>query len=91
MLCRNELDCCKVLNKRTKVTKQLCSHLCVLWKYFQIFIFIISVLKKGALKTQLRFRKVILEQMADKSLFMFSEKGKEHSGFYLPFVLELLF
>ena len=41
MLCRNELDCCKVLNKRTKVTKQLCSHLCVLWKYFQIFIFMI--------------------------------------------------
>ena len=38
-----------------------------------------AVLKKGALKAQLRFRKAILEQMADKSLFMFSEKGKEHS------------
>jgi hypothetical protein len=37
-----------------------------------------AVLKKGALKAQLRFRKTILEQMADKSLFMFSEKGKEH-------------
>jgi hypothetical protein len=36
-------------------------------------------LKKGALKAQLRLRKAILEQMADKSLFMFSEKGKEHS------------
>jgi hypothetical protein len=29
-----------------------------------------TVLKKGALKAQLRFRKAILEQMADKSLFI---------------------
>jgi hypothetical protein len=42
-----------------------------------------AVLKKGALKVQLRFRKVILEQMADKSLFMFSEKGKEPRSSFL--------
>jgi hypothetical protein len=38
-----------------------------------------AVLKKGALKAQLRFRKAILEQMADKSLFMFSQQDHYHT------------
>jgi hypothetical protein len=65
----------------------------VLWKYFQIFIFIIfgqlvyinsriiiiHYIEPFRVSRDYRNNSTILEQMADKSLFMFSEKGKEHS------------